>query len=204
MRITAGRAKGTHLRGPRAGVRPTADRVKDALFNSLAPRLPGARVLDLFAGTGALGIEALSRGAERAVFVERDARAAAAIRANLAAAHLQDTGRVRRGAVDTEVGALEREGAEFDLVVLDPPYGQDLQARTLRRLAASPLLATQALIAAEGHWRDDPGDVAGLRRIRTARYGETALWFYARDADQQAADEQPGAPRETGAEGEQP
>jgi 16S rRNA (guanine966-N2)-methyltransferase len=185
MRITSGSAKGTHLRGPgaaRAGVRPTADRVKDALFNSLAPRLPGARVLDLFAGTGSLGIEALSRGAARSVFVERDARAAAAIRANLAAAHLQDAGQVRRGGVDTEIAALEREGARFDLIILDPPYGRDLQARTLRRLANSPLLDAGGLIVAEGHWRDDPGElVAGLARTRTARYGETALWFYARD-----------------------
>jgi 16S rRNA (guanine(966)-N(2))-methyltransferase RsmD len=178
MRISSGRAKGTQLRGPRGGVRPTADRVKDALFNSLAPRLAGARVLDLFAGTGGLGIEALSRGAERAVFVERDARAAAAIRANLAAAHLQGPGQVRRAGVDTEIAVLEGEGAEFDLVILDPPYGQALQARTLRRLAGSPLLAAGALIVAEGHWRDDPGDIAGLARTRTSRYGETALWFY--------------------------
>ncbi|HLW48771.1 MAG TPA: 16S rRNA (guanine(966)-N(2))-methyltransferase RsmD [bacterium] len=179
MRITAGRAKGTHLRGPRTGVRPTADRVKDALFNSLAPRLAGARVLDLFAGTGALGIEALSRGAIRAVFVERDARAAAAIRANLAAARFQESAEVRRGGVEAEIAALERDAAEFDLIVLDPPYGQDLTARTLRRLAASRVLAGGGLIAAEGHWRDDPGEVPGLARIRTARYGETTLWFYA-------------------------
>jgi 16S rRNA (guanine(966)-N(2))-methyltransferase RsmD len=181
MRVTAGSAKGTHLRGPRAGVRPTADRVKDALFNSLAPRVAGARVLDLFAGTGALGIEALSRGAARAVLVERDARAAAAIRANLTAAHLQEAAQVRRGGVETEIGALEREGAAFDLIILDPPYGHDLPVRTLRRLAGSPLVAPGALIAAEGHWRDDPGDVTGLVRIRTARYGETALWFYTLD-----------------------
>jgi 16S rRNA (guanine966-N2)-methyltransferase len=204
MRITAGTAKGTHLRGPSRGdVRPTSERVKDALFNSLAPRLPGARVLDLFAGTGALGIEALSRGAVRVVFVERDARAAAAIRANLAAARLQDAAQVRRGAADTELRALEREGAEFDLIILDPPYGRDLPGRTLRRLAGSPLLAPGGLIAAEGHWRDDPGDVTGLRRIRTARYGETAVWFYAGDGGGEAAEERPEVPRETGAEGEQ-
>jgi len=188
MRITAGSAKGTHLRGPGAGrrsspggVRPTADRVKDALFNSLAPRLAGARVLDLFAGTGALGIEALSRGAARAVFVERNTRAVAAIRANLAAAHLQEAGQVWRGGVDTELAALERGGAEFDLILLDPPYGQDLPARTLRRLSGSRVLAPGGLVAVEGHWRDDPGEVTGFARVRTARYGETALWFYAKD-----------------------
>jgi len=186
MRVSAGRAKGTHLRAPGTGVRPTSDRVKEALFNSLMPRLPGARVLDLFAGTGALGIEALSRGGARAVFVERDPRAVAAIRRNLAAAHLDGQSEVRRGTVPGALDALEREGAAFDLIVLDPPYGQDLPARTLRRLAASPLLAADGIIAAEGHWRDDPGDIPGLTRIRDARYGETGLWFYAREGGETA------------------
>ena len=178
MRVTAGTAKGTHLRAPGAGVRPTSDRVKEALFNALAPRLAGARVLDLFAGTGALGIEALSRGAARAVFVERDSRAAGAIRRNLAAAHLDAHGEVRRGTLPAALDGLEHDGTVFELIVLDPPYGQELPARTLRRLAASTLLAAGGIIAAEGHWRDDPGEVAGLRRVRDARYGETGLWFY--------------------------
>jgi len=183
MRITAGTAKGTHLRAPGSGVRPTSDRVKEALFNALAPRLVDARVLDLFAGTGALGIEALSRGAARAVFVERDARAVAAIRRNLAAARMDGQSEVRRGTVPAALDGLEREGAAFDLIVLDPPYGQDLPARTLRRLAASPLLAADGVAAAEGHWRDDPGEIPGFRRIRDARYGETGLWFYARQSE---------------------
>ena len=181
MRVTSGRAKGTHLRAPGSGVRPTSDRVKEALFNALAPRLADARVLDLFAGTGALGIEALSRGAARAVFVERDARAVAVIRRNLAAAHVDGQSEVRRGTVPGALDGLERDGAAFDLIVLDPPYGQDLPGRTLRRLAASPLLAAGGVIAAEGHWRDDPGAIPGLRRTRDARYGETGLWFYTRE-----------------------
>ncbi|HEV2439168.1 MAG TPA: 16S rRNA (guanine(966)-N(2))-methyltransferase RsmD [bacterium] len=186
MRVTSGTAKGTHLRTPGTGVRPTSDRVKEALFNSLTPRLPGARVLDLFAGTGALGIEGLSRGAARAVFVERDARAVAAIRRNLAAAHFDGQSEVRRGAVPGALDGLERDGAVFDLIVLDPPYGQDLPARTLRRLAASSLLGTGGIIAAEGHWRDDPGEIPGLTRVREARYGETGLWFYAREGGETA------------------
>jgi 16S rRNA (guanine966-N2)-methyltransferase len=192
MRVSAGSAKGTHLRAPRAGVRPTSDRVKEALFNALAPRLADARVLDVFAGTGALGIEALSRGAARAVFVERDPRAVAAIRRNLAAALMDDRGEVRRGTVPAALDALERDGLAFDLIVLDPPYGQDLPARTLRRLAASSLVATDGVIAAEGHWRDDPGDIPGLRRIRDARYGETGLWFYVRAGDTDGAGDPDG------------
>lgn len=203
MRITAGTAKGTHLRTPGAGVRPTSDRVKEALFNALAPRLTDARILDLFAGTGALGIEALSRGAAAAVFVERDARAAAAIRRNLAAAHLEEHGEVRRGTVPAALDGLERDGAAFDLILLDPPYGQALPARTLARLATSPLLAAGGIIAAEGHWRDDPGEVPGLRRVRDARYGETGLWFYikAQKTGQEAA-EAAGSPAKTGEGGE--
>jgi len=195
MRVTAGTAKGTHLRASGAGVRPTSDRVKEALFNALAPRLAGVRVLDLFAGTGALGIEALSRGAAQAVFVERDVRAAAMIRRNLATAHFDAQGEVRRGAVPAALDGLERDGAAFDLIVLDPPYGQELPARTLRRLAASTLLAAGGIIAAEGHWRDDPGEVPGLRRVRDARYGETGLWFY---VGREAA----GGPAQTGESGE--
>ncbi|SRR5579884_176968 len=184
MRVTAGAAKGRRLRSAaRAGLRPTSARVKDALLGALAARLPGARVLDLFAGTGGIGIEALSRGAREAVFVERDPRTAAVIRENLARAHLSDRATVRRASVLTEVPALARSGMRFDLVVLDPPYGRGLQALTLRLLAASRLLAPGGVAVAEGHWRDDPGEVEGLRRIRAARYGETALWFYEAEDD---------------------
>jgi len=179
MRVTAGAAKGTRLRaGARAATRPTSDMVKEAIFNALAPRLDGARVLDLFAGTGGLGIEAVSRGAAEAVFVERDPRSAAAIRENLRAARLAERGAVRRANALTEVADLAREGARFDVIVLDPPYGQGLQARALRAVAAAGVLAPGGVAVVEGHWRDDPGEVEGLRRTRSARYGETGVWFY--------------------------
>jgi 16S rRNA (guanine(966)-N(2))-methyltransferase RsmD len=182
MRVSAGAAKGTRLRAATRGTtRPTSGMVKEAVFNALAARLAGARVLDLFAGAGGLGIEALSRGAQGAVFVERDPRGAAAIRENLRAARFVGQGSVRRANALTEVATLGREGARFDVVVLDPPYGQGLQARALAAVVASGVLATGAVVVVEGHWRDDPGDVAGLRRTRTARYGETAVWFYEPD-----------------------
>jgi len=179
MRVTAGLAKGTRLKtASRAATRPTSDMVKEAVFNALAPRLEGARVLDLFAGAGGLGIEALSRGADTAVFVERDARSAAAIRDNLRAAQLEGHGQVRRANAVTEVASLAAAGARFDVIVLDPPYGQELAGRTLRAIAASGALAPGGVAVAEGHWRDDPGEIEGLRRTRTARYGETAVWYY--------------------------
>jgi len=179
MRVTAGVAKGTRLRtAARAATRPTSDMVKEALFNALAPRLEEARVLDLFAGTGGLGIEALSRGAGAAVFVEREPRGAAMIRENLRAARLEARGEVRRANALTEVASLAAQGARFDVIVLDPPYGQELAGRTLRAIAAAGALAPGGVAVAEGHWRDDPGEIEGLRRTRSARYGETALWFY--------------------------
>ena len=180
MRIGGGRARGTRLRAKGGrGVRPTSTLVSDAVFNSLAPRIAGACVLDLFAGTGRLGIEALSRGAREAVFVERDPRNAALIRQNLAAAGLSDRGVVRRA---DALAAAEGERRRFDLIFLDPPYGRGLAAEALRRVAAGTLLAAGGLVIAEGHWRDDPGEIAGLARVRTARYGETAVWVYARAA----------------------
>ncbi len=182
MRVTAGAAKGTRLRtATRAATRPTSDMVKEAIFNALAPRLGGTRVLDLFAGTGGLGIEALSRGAQEAVFVERDPRSAAIIRDNLRAAGVEGLGAVRRANALTEVAALGREGVRFDIVILDPPYGQRLQVRALRALVEAGVLTPGAVAVVEGHWRDDPGEVAGLRRVRAARYGETGVWFYEPD-----------------------
>lgn len=177
MRVGGGKARGTRLRVKGgSGVRPTSSKVKDALFNSLGPRLAGARVLDLFAGTGRLGIEALSRGAGEAIFVERDPRNAALIRRNLTAGGFR--AQVRRANALTEVAALGAEGRQFDLILLDPPYGRGLQAEALRRLAGAAILAADGLAIAEGHWRDDPGEVAGLELVRAVRYGETALWVF--------------------------
>ena len=152
-------------------------------MNILAPRLEGARVLDLFAGSGTLGIEALSRGADLAVFVERDRQAAAQIRSNLAASALEARGLVRRANALTEISVLAGAGERFDVIILDPPYGLGLLTKTVRLLKESGLLAPGGVVVAEGHWRDDPGDVPGLRRSRTARYGETALWFYEKDSE---------------------
>ena len=112
------------------------------------------------------------------MFVERDGRSAAAIRDNLRAARLDGRGQVRRANAVTEVASLGAAGERFDVIVLDPPYGQELLERTLRAIAASGALAPDGIAVAEGHWRDDPGEIDGLHRSRTARYGETAVWYY--------------------------
>jgi 16S rRNA (guanine966-N2)-methyltransferase len=151
MRVIAGTAKGTRLARAPGGVRPVSDRVREGLFSSLGGEVPGARVLDLFAGTGALGIEALSRGAEAAVFVDRSPKAIRAVRENLAVTRLGDRATVVRAAV---ARYLDRPAsgsvvAPFDLVFVDPPYdlGRPELDDDLAALAAGPLLARDATVA---------------------------------------------------------
>ena len=122
LRVTGGRLTGRRLRSLRGGLRPTSDRVREALFARLGA-LPGVRVLDLYAGTGALGIEALSRGARSAVFVEREGRTRAVLRGNLGDLGVDAVARVVAGDAPRAVAALGRNGARFDLVLIDPPYG---------------------------------------------------------------------------------
>src|SRR5437867_231202 len=141
MRVIGGTDRGRRLAAPRGfSTRPTAGRVREALFDILGPAVAGMRVLDLFAGTGAIGIEALSRGAARAVFVERGRDALRALRANLAALHLsRDRARVVAGDAVATLPALGRSELPFDLVFLDPPYATTV-ARVLEALARGPLL----------------------------------------------------------------
>lgn len=184
-RVIAGSARGIRLR-TRVGTRPFADRVKQTLFAILEPDLPGARVLDLFAGSGAGGIEALSRGAASAVFIEKDPRTAQVIEANLRATSLD--GPDARVISSDVVGWLGRpwSAAEpFDLVIVDPPYA-DTEAliRTLTVLGApdTPRLAPGARVVAKHFWRDRPPDRIGLLASeRDRRFGETALTFYRRE-----------------------
>jgi len=160
-------------------VRPTAQRVREALFSSLGERVREAAVLDLYAGTGALGLEALARGARRVVFVERDPRLAARIRERLRRQGWVGRSRVWRAAVRTALRALEAAGERFDLILMDPPYGRGLLQETLDALAGGALLSPGARIVAEGHWRDEPHPPPGLTCVRTGRYGETRVWEYA-------------------------
>lgn len=171
----AGAARGRRLRAPEGtGTRPTADRVKEALFSSLQPELVGASVLDLYAGSGALGLEALSRGAARVTAVESARRALAALRHNAEVVGLDGYEIV--GADVVRVLASEVPGAPFDLVLLDPPYrttGADL-SRVLTALV--PHLRAGALVVVERSARD--GDIdwpADLLAEPSRRYGDTAL-----------------------------
>lgn len=180
-RVIAGRARSIRLRAPGEGTRPLGDRVKQTLFAMLEPTLPGSRFLDLFAGSGAAGIEALSRGAAEAVFIERDAGACRVIAANLAQTGLAERGRVVRADVLAWLRDPARAGEPpWDLVVADPPYADiELLADTL--VAVGPLVARDARVVAKHFWRDAPPARAGLLASeRERRFGETALTFYRR------------------------
>ena len=178
MRVIAGRFGGRRLQAPKgsATTRPTSDRVREAIFSMLGD-LRGARVLDLFAGTGALGIEALSRGAERAVFVERDAAALAALRANLRALELsEDQAEVRRGEALAALRSA-RAGAEtYDLVLIDPPYRRAGEMGGELSPALAPLLSEQARVVVECDRRallELPWEIE-----RQRRYGDTTITIH--------------------------
>jgi 16S rRNA (guanine966-N2)-methyltransferase len=183
-RVVAGRARGIRLLAPGPGTRPLADRVKQTLFAILEPELRGARVLDLYAGSGAAGIEALSRGASLAVFVERDAGAVRVIAMNLERTGLGAAGRIVRADVAGYLAGRAATDGPFDIVLLDPPY-EDREGleRALASLgeAARPgsVLAPRATVVAKHFWRDRPPARVGLLASgRERRFGETALTFY--------------------------
>jgi 16S rRNA (guanine966-N2)-methyltransferase len=183
-RVIAGRARGIRLVAPGSGTRPLADRAKQTLFAILEPDLAGAAVLDLCAGSGAAGIEALSRGAARAVLVERDAGACQAIEENLRRTGLAGpTARVARAEALAYLGGAAAADGPFDVVVLDPPYAEGgLRDRILAALAAPDApLSPGARVVATHAWRDAPPEAIGLLRFeRARRFGETALAFYRR------------------------
>lgn len=175
--MIAGRFGGRRLAAaPRAGVRPTSDRVREALFAWLGD-LAGARVLDLYAGTGALGIEALSRGAARVVFVERSQAALGVLRRNLASLGLEGSPEVRVLRDDAARAArrLGREGERFDLALLDPPYASDELSRALAALVEAGVLSPTAEVVVEASRRHPVPAVAGLALRDARRYGDTLV-----------------------------
>jgi 16S rRNA (guanine966-N2)-methyltransferase len=180
VRIIGGHDRGRRLRAPRGrGTRPTADRVRVSLFDVLGPGIAGARVLDLFAGTGAVGLEALSRGAARVVFVERDPTALGALRANLAAIGAsRAAARVLAGDVLRVMPGLGAEEGPFDVVFIDPPYATGLAGRALAALAAARICREGTEVVVQHSTRTALPPVEGLRPHRRARrFGDTALTF---------------------------
>jgi len=187
MRIIGGRVGGRTLKPPRGvHTRPTSDKVREAIFNILGARgEPPPRVLDLYAGSGALGLEALSRGAGEALFVDAEGDACDLVRANAAALGLQAGAQVRCTPV---VRWLNKEAAgEFGWIFLDPPYGSHETGelgKALALVAKKALLAADGLVVAEHDWRNAPADRYGpLALWERRRYGQTAVSFYCHDQE---------------------
>jgi 16S rRNA (guanine966-N2)-methyltransferase len=178
VRVIAGSAKGLQLQAvPGTGTRPISDRVKEALFNILGDTIVEARVLDLFAGTGSVGIEALSRGAAEAVFVEQQSRAARIIRANLHHTRLQASARIVRADV---FKFLAREPERFDLVYVAPPQYVGLWSKTLSALESNPgWLAGDGLVVVQIFPKEyEALSLPTLHQVDQRKYGSTLLCFY--------------------------
>ena len=175
MRVIAGQLKGRRLKAPTwEGLRPTSDKLRETLFNILAPRIEGARVLDGYAGTGAVGIEAISRGAAHVSFVEQNRRAATLIAQNLAACGVEQGYTIHHGDVVSALGRLPSE-ERFDLILLDPPYDADNVAQALA--AAAPRLASGGVLVLERATRRAIEAPAPLTRVRDVTSGDSTLTF---------------------------
>ena len=179
--MIAGSARSIRLEAPGPATRPLGDRVKQTLFAIVEPDLRGSRFLDLFAGSGAAGIEALSRGAAHATFLERDDRAARTIRANLERTGFAGMDRatvVRADALTWLRDRRRASEARFDLVLVDPPY-EDTEAMTAALESVAGMLSPRARVVAKHFWRTPPPARVGLLASeRERRFGETALTFY--------------------------
>ena len=180
MRVIAGSARGIALKTPEGmHTRPTADRVKEALFSIIHFDLPGAKVLDLFGGTGQLGIEALSRGAQSATFVDQADSACKLIKENLRRTKFENSGKVVRG---DYMEYLSRCREEYDIILLDPPYAEVFLENALKRITEIDILRSGGIIVAERPLgKDLPWDFPGYTRSKDYKYGQILLTLYRKD-----------------------
>lgn len=180
MRVISGTLRGRRLKGPKGlELRPTGDRLKETLFNILAPHIPGAVMMDVFSGTGAIGIEAISRGARRVLFIDKNPSAVGLIRHNLKACGIEGGFDLIREDVFKILRSLARKQFQADLIFFDPPYDW-LPFQDLLKLALKPSLLSPGGITVMEHARraelPDSGD--GYHRFRVVRHGDSCLSFY--------------------------
>lgn len=183
MRIIGGRLRGRKLVDwEGSGIRPMRDFVRSALFNILADMVPGSRFLDLFAGTGSVGLEALSRGCRSCTFVDRSREACSIIRRNLDSLDLLSVGQVFEGESERMIEELVRRGRRFDLIFIGPPYFRELVPATLGDLGDGRLLGDDPVVVTETHQTEATGGGYGvLKRVDERRYGDNRLTFYRTD-----------------------
>jgi len=186
MHVIAGKAKGRALAAPKGfQTRPITARIKEALFNVWQTRIVGANFLDLFAGSGSIGIEAMSRGAEKVVFVERSRKAVEVIKKNLAVCNFTDGYEIQQGDVFKKLMRLRETGCLFDLIYLDPPFTvRELFLPVLEALSQSAILAYGGAIAIRTPKEMElPEQIAGLKRTKLKRYGISSVHFFSSAAE---------------------
>ncbi len=182
--MIAGQARGMKLKTPKGmNTRPTVDRVKESLFNIIQPYLHGSKVLDLFSGTGALAIEALSRGAISAVLADADRLSCEVIRDNLAHTGLKEKAMVYCRKASAVVLDLGQNGDQFDIVFMDPPYTQNFIQETLQLLVDNDIIVDGGMVVAEHHRQESVPEVLGcLVKARTQAYGDTCISIFVRES----------------------
>ena len=182
LRIIGGALKGRQLVDwEESGIRPVRDLVRSALFNILTDFVSDSVCLDLFAGTGAVGLEALSRGAARCLFIDQSPAACGLIRRNLDALDLLEVGEVFEGSASEATEHFVRRGRRFDLVFIDPPYFKDLAPETLRALADGKGLTNDPVVVVASHKLESMDETVGVLSVaERRRYGDNLLWFYRR------------------------
>ena len=177
LRIISGTVRGRRLATQRGeSIRPTSDRIKESIFNILGEQIEGEVVLDLFAGTGNLGIEALSRGARKVLFVEKGRRAVSLIQKNLLTCGLEASAEILMSDVHRAIGVLHRRGEVFDVILMDPPYGRGFVALTLKRLQSQRIYHERSILVLQHDRREplpDPGGAWNLLQQR--KIGDTIL-----------------------------
>ncbi|MBU4310026.1 16S rRNA (guanine(966)-N(2))-methyltransferase RsmD [bacterium] len=180
MKIIGGEFGGRRLKALKSiKMRPTPMRVKEALFNILCNRVVGSSFLDLYAGSGQMGIEALSRGAKEVIFVDNHPSAIRLIRTNLGFLPYEKSPKIPRNNVLRVISSLSKEKKRFDIIFLDPPYESRLVKNTLQALAKSDILKITTLVIAEHHKSLNlDKEIGSLGRVRQERYGDTVLTFY--------------------------
>jgi 16S rRNA (guanine966-N2)-methyltransferase len=180
MRVISGKCKGRHLQAvPGMSTRPTTDKVKEAIFNMIGPYFSGGVGLDLFGGSGGLGIEALSRGLDLVIFVDYDAKAVQTIKKNVAACGLQDQAEIYRNDAERALRAIVKRGLCFDVIFLDPPYKEQKLPTLLSFIDTHYLLEKDGVVVAE-HAAEIhlPERVGGLCKWKQETYGITAVSIY--------------------------
>jgi len=184
LRVIGGTARGVPLKSPDPkNTRPTMDRTKESLFNILMPYISDARVLDLFSGSGSLGIESLSRGAKEAVFVDNSKNCRNIIIENLKKTRLEDRSTVIAMDVTKAIKLLSSRNAKFDIIFMDPPYNMNFIAKTIQNIVEFDIIAEEGILACEHHVDEPaPDSIGSLTKVRTKEYGETIYSFYVRQS----------------------